>query len=102
LAQRPTAVFAATDAIAFGAMKVAQEAGLNIPRDLSIVGLDDYEKASLSSPALTTVRQPFHEIGKQAVQLLETMIKNRSAKPQHLLIKPELIIRDSTARPPKK
>jgi LacI family transcriptional regulator len=101
-AQRPTAVFAATDAIAFGAMKAAQEAGLNIPRDLSIVGLDDYEKASLSSPTLTTVRQPFHEIGKQAVQLLETMIKNRSSKPQHLLIKPELIIRDSTARPPKK
>jgi LacI family transcriptional regulator len=101
-AQRPTAVFAATDAIAFGAMKVAQEAGLNIPRDLSIVGLDDYEKASLSTPTLTTVRQPFHEIGKQAVLLLETMIKNRSSKPHHLLIKPELIIRNSTAKPSKK
>ncbi len=100
--QRPTAIFCATDMIAFGVMSVAQKSGIRIPEDLSVVGFDDYEKASLSHPPLTTVHQPFFEIGQRGVELLETMIKEKTPKPMHLLIKPELIVRQSTSAPPKK
>lgn len=101
-AQRPTAVFAATDSIAFGAIKVIEAAGLKIPKDISIVGFDDYERAALGHPALTTVRQPFYELGNQAVKLLESIVKNPDGGAQHLLIKPELIVRSSTDAPHRK
>ncbi len=99
-AQRPTAVFCATDMIAFGAIAVIQEAGLKVPEDISIVGFDDYERAAHSNPPLTTIRQSFYDIGKQAVQLMEEMIQSPSSGPKHALIEPELIVRKSTA-PPK-
>lgn len=95
--QRPTAVFAATDTIAYGVLKAAHDAGLRVPQDISIVGFDDYETSNLTQPPLTTVRQPFYSIGQQSVQLLEALVEQN--KPKHLFIEPELIVRSSTAAP---
>jgi DNA-binding LacI/PurR family transcriptional regulator len=98
--KRPQALFCATDMIAFGAIEVFQKAGLRVPGDISIVGFDDYERGSHSDPPLTTIHQPFYEIGKKAVQALEEMIKDSDSMPKHVLIEPRLVPRKSTA-PPK-
>jgi len=96
----PTGVFAYSDLIAIGAMRAIREKGLHIPNDIAVVGYDDIELASYLEVKLTTVRQPSFEIGKQAaekmIQYLEH--KDREAadkKPIHILLQPELIIRDS-------
>jgi LacI family transcriptional regulator len=72
-----------------------------MPKDFSMVGLDDYEKAAHYNPPLTTIRQPFYDIGKQAVRLSQSMMAEKSFPPKHVLIKPELIVRKSTAPPPR-
>ena len=78
LRKPPTAIFAFNDEMAVGAMRAAEERGLEIPRDLSIVGFDDVEKTQIVTPALTTVRQPLAEMGRMAVSLL-TRLLERSA-----------------------
>ncbi len=98
--EHPTAIFAATDLIALGAMQAAQEAGLNIPNELSIVGFDDVESAAASSPPLTTVRQPFFEIGHRAVRLLEALLSDPSLTDRHVLLEPSMVFRSSAAPPP--
>ena len=99
LPQRPTAVFAADDNMAIGAMKAAAEHGIAVPADLSIVGFDDIKIAAYLHPALTTVHQPYEEIACKAVELLLGMIRDR-AIPQpapHVIIPPQLVKRDSCA-----
>ena len=101
LPQPPTAVFAADDNMAIGAMKAAAEHGVAVPADLSIVGFDDIKIAAYLHPALTTVHQPYEEIACQAVELLLEMIRDR-AIPQpapHVIIPPQLVKRDSCAPP---
>jgi LacI family transcriptional regulator len=66
----PTALFVSGDAMALGAIHVAQDRGLNVPRDLSVVGFDDLPIAAASRPGLTTVRQPLRLMGAAAVQML--------------------------------
>ena len=78
LRKPPTAIFAFNDEMAVGAMRAAEERGLEIPRDLSIVGFDDVEKTQIVTPSLTTVRQPLAEMGRMAVSLL-TRLLERSA-----------------------
>lgn len=70
LTPAPTAVFAAGDAMALGALHAAQDLGLRVPQDLSVVGFDDLPIAAAARPALTTVRQPLRRMGEVAVQLL--------------------------------
>jgi LacI family transcriptional regulator, galactose operon repressor len=70
LPERPTAIFAASDDMASGALGAAAEAGLRTPDDVALVGFDDTTPASFMRPALTTVRQPFFEMGKRATTLL--------------------------------
>jgi DNA-binding LacI/PurR family transcriptional regulator len=101
LPQPPTAVFAADDNMAIGAMKAAAENGVAVPADLSIAGFDDIKIAGYLHPALTTVHQPYEEIACQAVELLLEMIRDR-AIPQpapHIIIPPRLVKRDSCAPP---
>jgi LacI family transcriptional regulator len=100
-AQKPTAIFCSTDMMAFGALEAAKELGLSVPRDVSVVGFDDYEKASHSDPPLTTVRQDFYAIGKKAVETLEALI-HHPTKPKQILVEPELMVRSSTAPPPRR
>jgi DNA-binding LacI/PurR family transcriptional regulator len=92
---RPTALIAATDQLALGAIEAAREAGLSVPEELSIVGFDDVPGAAWSRPALTTVRQPLFEKGEVAGRLL-----SGGADRREVILPVELVVRGSTARPP--
>ena len=74
LPERPTAIFAGSDYMAFGVMAVAEEYGLRIPDDLALVGFDDIPASAHMQPALTTVRQPFYEMGQRAIELLLSLV----------------------------
>lgn len=97
--RRPTGVFAADDFIAIGVMDAYKNAGLRIPRDVSIVGFDDQIYASQFTPKLTTVRLPFEKIGKQGVDLLLKLIKEPTKRNLTIEFDPELVVRQSTGVP---
>ncbi len=97
---RPTALVCASDMIAFGAMEIANEMGIRIPGNLSVVGFDNYDQAALHSPPLTTIHQPFYEMGRIAVEMLDSIVQDPMKARQHILIEPELMVRRSTAPPP--
>jgi LacI family transcriptional regulator len=101
LASPPTAIFAANDDMALGALTAAQRLGIAVPHDVAIVGFDDSRAASLVWPELTTVRQPLAEMAMAAVSmLLSGEIKPGAAMPVRVL-QHELIVRGSTAAPVK-
>jgi len=91
----PTAVFAQNDQMAVGVLKAAAELGLEVPSDLSVISVDDIPLASYLSPALTTFRQEFSEIGKTAVSLLVQAIEAPLADGRHLLLSAQLVERSS-------
>ena len=95
---RPTAVFAANDLIAIGAMHAVDEAGWRVPQDISIVGVDDIQVAAFQTPPLTTVRQPFTELATLGVQLLLDILAGKELAQTQIVIEPTLIVRRSTAR----
>ncbi|MFC5267527.1 LacI family DNA-binding transcriptional regulator [Kribbella qitaiheensis] len=73
--RRPTAVFAHSDVTAYSVMTAASDAGLRVPEDVSVIGFDDIESAAQIRPPLTTIQQPFVEMGKRAADLLLTAIR---------------------------
>jgi LacI family transcriptional regulator len=75
LDQRPTAIFAGNDEMAYGVMEAAEELGLRIPDDIALAGFDDIAPSAHMRPPLTTVRQPFYEMGQQAISLLLSMLE---------------------------
>ncbi len=95
-----TAIFCFNDASAIGAMTALHEAGLHVPRDISVVGFDDIPIAAAVRPALTTVRQPLYEMGRAAAARLLNLIREEEAHPaqQSILVSPSFIKRRSTAR----
>ena len=95
-AQHPTAVFSANDRMAIGAMSAAEEAGLRVPQDISIVGLDDIEVAAYQQPPLTTVRQPFAELATLAIELLLKNVMGEVASTTQIVVSPKLVVRQST------
>ena len=100
LTPAPTAVFCANDTIAIGVLHAAYAAGLHVPGDLSIVGLDDIYAAATTSPPLTTVAKPKYEIGRQAAMfLLERIVGHGPEMPRGLLLAGRLKVRGSTAIP---
>jgi len=100
LKNRPTAIFSANDEMAIGFLSVLRGAGLECPRDISIVGFDDITVARCVDPALTTMRQPRDEIGRLATKVLLDVLEaeRQPRSPVHLVLKSELIVRDSTAQ----
>jgi LacI family transcriptional regulator len=100
LPEPPTAIFAANDLSAYGAMDAARSRGLVIPRDISIIGFDDLPQSGSIRPALTTVRQPLFEMGQQATRLLLDYINDPTRPTERLVMPTELVIRESCA-PPK-
>ncbi|MBN1265259.1 MAG: LacI family DNA-binding transcriptional regulator [Anaerolineales bacterium] len=96
--EAPCAVFAQNDQMAIGLIRAAHEYGLNVPVDLSVIGIDDMPLASFFTPALTTLRQDMTAIGKQAIQLLLHTIEHPDAPAEHISISPELVIRQSVSR----
>lgn len=91
-----TAVFIASDNVAVGALSAIQEAGLQIPEDLSIVGFDDIPWAAFANPPLTTVRTPAQELVQDACLLLLDLMQGNTRQERHVRIHSELVIRQST------
>lgn len=114
----PTAIFCASDAIAYGCMEALGEAGFKVPYDISIVGFDDSFLARMTSPPLTTVRQPLRRMGRRSVEKLLPLIRSdfvlEEADGDRLssriavhnpfveIYPVELVIRDSVGPPPRK
>ena len=92
---RPDAIFAQSDVMAIGAMRAAQEAGLEIPKDVAFVGFDDLPIASTLPIKLTTVHQPITHFGIKAVDLLLDMIEKGTKPAKRMILGTELIIRDT-------
>lgn len=92
----PTAIVACNDAMAIGAIQVARARGLKVGCDLAIAGFDDVPMAARADPPLTTVRQPIYDIGRQALDMLIRVIRHEPLEEPHVLITPELIVREST------
>jgi DNA-binding LacI/PurR family transcriptional regulator len=94
-----TAVFVANDQMAMGALRALAEAGRAVPDDVSIVGFDDIPEASFAQPPLTTIRQDFAALGREAVRLVVGAIADEA--PPTTLVPPRLVVRESTARRPR-
>src|SRR6266700_48201 len=96
-----TALFAFNDTSAIGAIRALREAGRSVPEDVSVVGFDDIQSAAFQNPALTTVRQPLRNMGIIAAETLLRRINApaKSPYPKSILVEPELVIRETTARP---
>jgi LacI family transcriptional regulator len=101
LPDRPTGVFASNDLEALGVIEAARRHGLSVPGDLSVVGFDDSLLAATSSPQLTTVRQPFAEMGQVAHRLLTDQMEGREPNSLRVELATTLIVRESTAPPPR-
>lgn len=95
--QPPTAVFAANDILAIGALKAAQAMQRHVPDDVSIIGMDDIYAAVMTSPALTTITKPKYDIGATAAQLLLARMNGGTAAPSHLKLPCQFMTRASTA-----
>jgi len=95
---RFTALFAGNDRMALGALLALHEQGLHVPDDVSVVGFDDIEEAAYCIPPLTTVRQDLPKLGALITECLISQINNPDADHDQLVLAPELIARNSTAR----
>ncbi|WP_199616161.1 LacI family DNA-binding transcriptional regulator [Paenibacillus alkalitolerans] len=93
---KPTAIFCCNDLLAIGAMQAAKKSGVKVPDDLSIVGFDDTILAGVTDPPLTSVAQPIERMGKQAFELLIDNLVNTDAVKQRIVLRPELVVRQST------
>lgn len=95
--KRPfTALFAYNDISAIGAIRAFQEAGRQVPSDISVVGFDDIPFAAFHHPSLTTVRQPLHKMGEIAVEILVARIEGKKEWQRELAVQPDLAVREST------
>jgi LacI family transcriptional regulator len=99
MADRPTAIFAGSDQQAMGAYEAARQAGLQIPRDLSVVGFDDLPLCQWLSPPLTTVRQPLEEMGRLAARTLFQQLDGEPLVSPRIELATDLRVRLSTAPP---
>ena len=93
--KRPTAVFCANDHLALGMMKAFNEAGIDVPGDISIIGFDNIPESGYLIPALTTVGQNFDAIGNNAIEKMLLQLREGSKK-EAVMIKPALVLRSST------
>ena len=96
--QRPTAIFAASDMMAYGVFKAAAEHGLQVPQDLALIGFDDIKSSALVRPALTTVRQPFFEMGRLGTSLLISTLHATQSTPVPWRVAAENLDEDSNQR----
>ncbi len=91
----PTAVFAANDAMALGALKAIRARGLRVPQDISIVGFDNIEVTNHTDPPLTTMRVRMEEMGAKAVTMIRDMIEQKNSLQEKILVPVDLIERES-------
>lgn len=94
-----TALVCFNDMAAIGAIRALHDAQLRVPEDISIIGFDDVPQAAFQTPSLTTIRQPLHEMGKLAAELLLERLRSSEVVPQEVAVKPRLIVRETTCAP---
>lgn len=99
LPEPPTAVFAASDQMALGAIEALRRKGLRVPQDVSVVGFDDLPEMRWSAPPLTTVRQPLAEMGKMAARTVLRQAQGGDIDAPRLELATELVVRASTSPP---
>lgn len=95
----PTALVAANDQMALGAIDAFRSAGIRVPHDVRVTGFDGIEAAALSRPALTTVRQPMIDLGRAAVQLLARRLEQPESDPMTVRLPLQILVRESSQRP---
>jgi len=95
----PTAIVAANDLLAFGTYDALAALGLNCPNDVSVVGHNDMPYVDMLSPPLTSVRIAHRDMGERAARQLLDRIANPAKRRDHIVLKPTLILRGSTAAP---
>ena len=96
-------VFTANDQMALAVLHVAHEKGIQVPQDLKVIGFDDLAETPYYSPSLSTIRQDLHELGTMAVKKVIEMVNEpekslSTALPNTIILKPQLIVRESTRR----
>lgn len=96
LTPRPTAIFCISDTLAMGAITAAQEMGLRVPEDLSVVGFDDVEHTTMLHPFITTITQPCYDLGTATANLLYQKLSRAETVPQEVILEHQLMIREST------
>lgn len=94
----PTAIIGANDLTAIGVLRAAREMGITVGRELAVAGFDGIEDAEHTTPPLTTLNQPVYDCARRLVRMLIAIINNQALDEPHVLLQPELIIRDSTLR----
>jgi LacI family xylobiose transport system transcriptional regulator len=99
LPEPPTAIICGNDAQALGVYAAAWQLGLQIPRDLSVVGFDDIEQAGHCCPPMTTMRQPFDAMGAAAATMVVTLAAGHALATTRIELATTLVVRDSTAPP---
>jgi LacI family transcriptional regulator len=95
----PTAVFAASDQMAFGVYEAVRRSGLRVPDDISVVGFDDLPQARWACPPLTTIRQPLTEMGRMAVRTIAQLIRGEPINTPRVELATTLTVRSSTIAP---
>lgn len=91
----PTAIFVSNDMMAMGVINAANELGINVPEDLSLIGYDDIHIAKFMSPSLTTIHQPKYRLGQAAVETLVRRLNDKSAEAEVVQLEPALVERKS-------
>lgn len=94
----PTAIFTLSNTIALGCMKALKENSVKVPEDISLITFDNHPYLDYLSTPLTCVAQPFQDICRIATRLLFSMIDKQDLKTKHVLLRPEILIRDSVNR----
>jgi LacI family transcriptional regulator len=97
LPERPTAIFAATDEMAIGAIHAIQDRGLKVPDDISVISVDNIRMASMVRPQLTSVAQPMYDIGAVSMRLLTKLMNKETVELSRVTLPHEIIQRKSVA-----
>ncbi len=90
-----TAIFAASDAMAYGALQAIHDMGLSVPEDIAVVGFDNLEFSALTNPPLTTIKQPRYEMGEKSLSILTDILRGESKEGVKICLQPELMVRRS-------
>jgi LacI family repressor for deo operon, udp, cdd, tsx, nupC, and nupG len=94
--ERPSAIICISDTVAAGCIDYIKESGLNVPKDIAVIGFDDTKTALMCTPKLTTITQPAFELGYEAMQILISQITGKSKIGKRIMIDHDLTIREST------
>jgi DNA-binding LacI/PurR family transcriptional regulator len=95
-----TALWAMNDLMGFGAMRALQEGSVQVPEEVSVLGMDDLEIAEMVSPRLSTIHYPIKQLVGRAIELLVSQINTNEVRSETIIVEPSLTIRGSTMRCP--